>query len=258
MTPAESMQAVVAPSASNATPPREANQTVVSKQPATISPAENTRQAATKPQQQQALAVPATAENMRQAAPKPQQQALAVAAPTEDAPQAAPKTQQLALAVVPPAPVVVPPAATESPPDNSKRNQAKRQPDPSALPPFLIGHSNDDRYGGDIDEFTAKYEKIRKSGRKVVIDGTCFSACTIVASLPHDQVCVTPRASLGVHLATTGEDFDTKYTDWAVKKYYPQALQDWIKKHGGLEARPKWVKGEDLLTIFDACKKDGA
>jgi hypothetical protein len=123
-------------------------------------------------------------------------------------------------------------------------------------PPIIIGHTREDHEGGDVDVFAAKYEQIRESGRKVEIDGPCVSACTIVASLPKGQVCVTPRAALGVHLASDGDDqVDVQYTDWAVKKYYPKALQDWIKTHGGLQEVPKFVKGNDLLTIFNACKK---
>ncbi len=123
-----------------------------------------------------------------------------------------------------------------------------------ASPPIIIGHSLDDHDGGDIEVFAEKYERIKKSGRKVVIDGLCFSACTIVASLPKDQVCVTPNASLGVHLAADDDGPDVEYTERAVKKYYPKALQDWIKQHGGLQERPKYVKGKDLLAIFGACR----
>jgi hypothetical protein len=124
-------------------------------------------------------------------------------------------------------------------------------------PAIVIGHTLQDHEGGDVEEFAAKYERIRKSGRRVEIDGQCVSACTIVASLPKDQVCVTPRASLGVHLASDADDdrIDPQYTDWAVKTYYPRALQDWIKTHGGLQEEPKFVKGRDLLAIFDACKE---
>jgi hypothetical protein len=40
------------------------------------------------------------------------------------------------------------------------------------------------------------------SGEKVIIDGLCASACTIVlGALPHDRICVTSHASLGFHAA---------------------------------------------------------
>jgi hypothetical protein len=141
-----------------------------------------------------------------------------------------------------------------APPDDSNRSLTTRQRGADALPPIIIGHSRRDHEGGVVEAFAAKYEKIKKSGRKVEIDGPCVSACTIVASLPKDQVCVTPRASLGVHLASDSDEVvDVQYTDWAVKKYYPKALQDWIRQHGGLQKAPKFVRGKDLLTIFNAC-----
>ncbi len=43
---------------------------------------------------------------------------------------------------------------------------------------------------------------LRTTGETVIIDGFCLSVCTIVpASVPHDQICVTPRATLGFHPA---------------------------------------------------------
>ena len=37
--------------------------------------------------------------------------------------------------------------------------------------------------------------ELRKSGQRVVIDGTCASACTLVLGvIPHDRICVTSRA----------------------------------------------------------------
>lgn len=145
--------------------------------------------------------------------------------------------------------------------DDLARSGIGRLREADLAPPIIIGHTHADHEGGDVEVFAAKYEQIRKSGQKVEIDGLCVSACTIVASLPKDQVCVTPRAQLGVHLASDAYDdnpdddrVDVHYTDWAVKKYYPKALQDWIKTHGGLQEEPKFVKGKDLLAIFNACK----
>jgi hypothetical protein len=120
--------------------------------------------------------------------------------------------------------------------------------------PVIIGHSYADHHGGVVEAFAAKYAAIRAAGQKVVIDGPCVSACTIVASLPRDQVCITPRAMLGVHLAADGDDhIDRAYTAWAVNEYYPPALRNWIARHGGLSDAPKWVRYRDLLAIFPAC-----
>jgi hypothetical protein len=61
-----------------------------------------------------------------------------------------------------------------------------------------IGDDN----GGRIGTCLSKYEALRKSGQRVVIDGTCASACTLLLGLiPHSRICVTPRAVLAFHAA---------------------------------------------------------
>jgi hypothetical protein len=58
----------------------------------------------------------------------------------------------------------------------------------------------DDR-GGQIGRYT-KFQRLRLSGKSVVIDGLCASACTIVlGAVPHNKICVTSRAALGFHAA---------------------------------------------------------
>src|SRR6516164_3184169 len=57
-------------------------------------------------------------------------------------------------------------------------------------------------YGGFIDEYKAKYAAIRDRGDRVIIDGPCDSACTLVLGIvPLNRICVTPRARLGFHMA---------------------------------------------------------
>lgn len=59
-----------------------------------------------------------------------------------------------------------------------------------------------DDSGGRIGSYLNRYEALRKSGQRVVIDGTCASACTLLLGLiPHDRICVTPRAVLAFHAA---------------------------------------------------------
>ena len=56
--------------------------------------------------------------------------------------------------------------------------------------------------GGQVGPFLDLFEKVRASGERVVIDGPCLSACTLVLSMvPHDRICVTRRAVLGFHAA---------------------------------------------------------
>ena len=57
-------------------------------------------------------------------------------------------------------------------------------------------------HGGYVTEYKAKYERIRDRKERVIIDGICNSACTMVFGIvPMNKVCVTPRASLGFHQA---------------------------------------------------------
>ena len=55
--------------------------------------------------------------------------------------------------------------------------------------------------GGEVGPFLNLFEKVRESGERVVIDGPCLSACTLVLSVvPEDRICVTRRAVLGLSL----------------------------------------------------------
>src|SRR4051812_31227548 len=57
-------------------------------------------------------------------------------------------------------------------------------------------------HGGYVEEYKAKYKRIRDRGDRVIIDGICNSACTLVFGIvPMNKICVTPRASLGFHQA---------------------------------------------------------
>ena len=44
-----------------------------------------------------------------------------------------------------------------------------------------------DDSGGRIGAYLTKYEALRKSGQRVMIDGTCASACTLLLGvIPHN------------------------------------------------------------------------
>src|SRR6266550_2950639 len=56
--------------------------------------------------------------------------------------------------------------------------------------------------GGQIGPYLENLVAIRGSGERVVIDGPCLSACTMILGvIPHERICVTPRAKLGFHAA---------------------------------------------------------
>ena len=57
--------------------------------------------------------------------------------------------------------------------------------------------------GGSLNLFIDRYDAIHASGGKVIIDGPCISACTLITGLMlRENVCITKRASLGFHSAS--------------------------------------------------------
>ncbi|WP_315833450.1 hypothetical protein [Bradyrhizobium prioriisuperbiae] len=119
-------------------------------------------------------------------------------------------------------------------------------------------------HGGYVEEYKAKYEQIRKNGERVIIDGICNSACTMVFGIvPMNKICVTPRASLGFHQAYYDKSFTfgikvTSYEGTSdLMSYYPSTVKDWIRRNGGLTTEMKKIKnGMDLWKIVDPCPED--
>src|SRR6202165_49620 len=119
-------------------------------------------------------------------------------------------------------------------------------------------------HGGYVTEYKAKYERIRDRNERVIIDGICNSACTLVFGIvPINKVCVTPRASLGFHQAYYDKafTFGIKVTSAEgtsdLMSYYPKPVKDWISRNGGLTTEMKKIKnGEDLWKIVDPCPEE--
>src|SRR5262249_61011702 len=54
--------------------------------------------------------------------------------------------------------------------------------------------------GGPLGDYLLVFAAIRDAGERVMIDGSCFSACTLVTALiPRNKICITERAMLGFH-----------------------------------------------------------
>ena len=141
----------------------------------------------------------------------------------------------------------------------------------ASMVPVVLGNSSahaDYRikrdHGGYVEEYKAKYALIRDRGERVIIDGICNSACTLVLGIvPLNRVCVTPRASLGFHLAyyDTANTLGVKVTSYAgtadLMSYYPETVKDWISRNGGLTTDMKKVKnGPALWAIVDPCPEE--
>jgi hypothetical protein len=100
---------------------------------------------------------------------------------------------------------------------------------------------------------------VRKTGERVVIDGPCMSACTLVLSVvPSDRICVTKRAVLGFHAARSidrrGRIYAEPEASRAVEAAYPEPVREWIARRGGLTSRLLLLRGRELAAIYPRCR----
>ena len=116
-----------------------------------------------------------------------------------------------------------------------------------------------DSPGGRVSPFLDLFEDVRASGERVVIDGPCLSACTLVLSVvPADRICVTRRAVLGFHAARSidrrGRIYAEPEASELVLEAYPAAARGWIRRRGGLTSRLLLLRGRELAAIYPACR----
>jgi hypothetical protein len=118
--------------------------------------------------------------------------------------------------------------------------------------------------GGLVEEYKTKYKRIRDRKERVIIDGICNSACTLVFGIvPMNKICVTPKASVGFHLAyydkayTFGMKVNSAEGTSDLMSYYPDTVKDWIRRNGGLTNEMKKIKnGGELWKIVDPCPEE--
>src|SRR5215831_5015530 len=113
--------------------------------------------------------------------------------------------------------------------------------------------------GGQVGEFLDLFEAVRDSGERVVIDGPCLSACTLVLSIvPRERICVTSRAVLGFHAAREvdqrGRVYPAREATRVVAASYPPAIREWIRRHGGLTSKAIYLRGRALAAIYPRCR----
>src|SRR5437764_6877656 len=113
--------------------------------------------------------------------------------------------------------------------------------------------------GGQVGPFLDLFERVRASGERVVIDGPCLSACTLVLSMvPSDRICVTRRAILGFHAARSIDPHGRIYAEpeasELVLEAYPSAVRGWIRNRGGLTSRLLLLRGRELAAIYPFCR----
>jgi hypothetical protein len=113
--------------------------------------------------------------------------------------------------------------------------------------------------GGEVTSFIELFERMRDTGERVIIDGPCYSACTLVLStVPTERICVTRRAVLGFHGALLADrqgniERAPASLNAAVAEVYPQPVQDWIARHGGLKRKMLTLRGAELYRYYPRC-----
>jgi hypothetical protein len=113
--------------------------------------------------------------------------------------------------------------------------------------------------GGQVGPFLDLFEQVRNSGERVVIDGPCLSACTLVLSMvPNERICVTRRAILGFHAARSidrrGRSYAEPEASELVLEAYPPPVRSWIRRRGGLTSRLLLLRGRELAAIYPSCR----
>jgi hypothetical protein len=113
--------------------------------------------------------------------------------------------------------------------------------------------------GGQIGPYLKTFAALRNSGERVVIDGPCLSACTLVLGIvPRNRICVTRRASLGFHAAwhpgNNGRPRLSRGGTQLLMRIYPPHVRAWIRRRGGLTSRMKYLRGRELTRMYPICR----
>src|SRR3954447_5399529 len=113
--------------------------------------------------------------------------------------------------------------------------------------------------GGQVGPFLDLFARVRASGERVVIDGPCLSACTLVLSaVPNARICVPRRAILGFHAARSIDGRGRMYAEpeasREVEAAYPAPVRQWIARRGGLTSRLLLLRGRELAAIYPRCR----
>lgn len=121
-------------------------------------------------------------------------------------------------------------------------------------------HRITDDVGGRIGTYVDTYAAVRNSGERVVIDGVCLSACTLVLGIvPRDRICVTRRAMLGFHAAwmpgPEGRPVHSAVGTQALWELYPGNVRRWLKQKGGLSKKMIFLRGRELASMYPECRQ---
>jgi hypothetical protein len=115
--------------------------------------------------------------------------------------------------------------------------------------------------GGDVDEFIEHYSDLRVKGARVIVDGSCISACTLAAGLlPPERICATPMARLVFHSAfyegAFGEKKFAKDATEIIWHIYPVKLRELLRSKGWNAEEHNdliFIEGDELNSVIRPC-----
>ena len=113
--------------------------------------------------------------------------------------------------------------------------------------------------GGEVSSYLQLFASVRESGERVIIDGPCLSACTLVLSMvPEERICVTRRALLGFHAARRVDEQGQVYAAPSETRVlvatYPAPVRSWIERNGGLTQKPIFMRSRQLAELYPRCR----
>jgi ATP-dependent protease ClpP protease subunit len=113
--------------------------------------------------------------------------------------------------------------------------------------------------GGEVESYLRLFAMVRQSGERVIIDGPCLSACTLVLSaIPEDRICITRRAVLGFHAARwldqQGQLYAAPDETRLLVTTYPAPIRSWIERNGGLTEKPLFMRSRQLAALYRSCR----
>jgi len=113
--------------------------------------------------------------------------------------------------------------------------------------------------GGEVESYLRLFAMVRQSGERVIIDGPCLSACTLVLSaIPEDRICITRRAVLGFHAARwldqQGQLYAAPEETRLLATTYPAPIRSWIERNGGLTEKPLFMRSRQLAALYRPCR----
>lgn len=91
--------------------------------------------------------------------------------------------------------------------------------------------------GGVVADFRATARELARTHTPIIVDGPCYSSCTVLVDQDRAQVCITDRAVLGYHLGSENGWLDAQHSVTPPRvgiSYATPGLNGWIEANGGL------------------------